>query len=355
MLIMKKIFISVLIVLVSINFIFSQIPNGYYDNAQGKTGVALKQALHDIIKNHTVVSYGSLHSYYQQTDKKSNGKVWDMYSDIPGGIAPYEFNFGTTCGNYNGEGDCYNREHSWPQSWFNSDPPMVSDMFHVYPTDGYVNGKRSNYPYGEVTNPTWTSQNGSKLGPNSFPGYSGTVFEPIDSFKGDFARTYFYMSVRYYTEDAGWQSNAEVTKSEINTWALKMLYEWNLEDTVSKMETDRNNAVYGIQHNRNPFIDNPEFAHKIWGSILAVESLDSKFTVNLYPNPAHNNLNISFNSIKNSSKTNLSIANNIGQTVYKNTIQKGENNIDISELIPGIYIVIVSIDNNNSYNKLIVF
>ncbi|OFY71803.1 MAG: hypothetical protein A2265_01200, partial [Bacteroidetes bacterium RIFOXYA12_FULL_33_9] len=168
------------------------------------------------------------------------------------------------CGNYNSENDCYNREHSWPQSWFDESSPMVSDLFHVYPTDGYVNGKRANYPYGEVNSPNWTSMNGSKLGTCSYPGYTGIVFEPIDAYKGDFARTYFYMSTRYYGEDAGWTGSPMVNGAELEPWAMKMMLEWSDADPVSQKEIDRNNAVYGIQNNRNPFIDHPEYAMEIW-------------------------------------------------------------------------------------------
>jgi hypothetical protein len=115
---MKKLLLS--LTLIS-TFCFAQIPVGYYNTAQGLTGNTLKIALHNIIDNHTQVSYNGLWTAYQKTDRKTNGKVWDMYSDIPSGTAPYNFTFVTDeCGNYAVEGDCYNREHSWPQSWFNS-------------------------------------------------------------------------------------------------------------------------------------------------------------------------------------------------------------------------------------------
>lgn len=222
--------------------------NGYYDAAYKLYGTALRAALHNIIKGHTEVSYASLWTYFQTTDKKPNGKVWDMYSDIPGGIPPYEFTFVTKqCGNYSVEGDCYNREHSWPKSWFNDLTPSYSDMFHLFPTDGKVNGQRGNYPYGNVSNPTWTSLNGSKLGSNTFTGYSGTAFEPIDAYKGDFARGSMYMSVRYYLEDSGWSSSGGTNKSDLLPWYANLFYSWNMLDTVSTKEIDRNNAVYTIQ------------------------------------------------------------------------------------------------------------
>lgn len=260
---MKRTFLTLVLGL-QIILAFAQIPANYYNPATGLSGTPLRAALHDIIDAHSAKSYGSLLSYYQTTDKKPNNTVWDMYSDVPNGTPPYTFNFSQNCGNYSVEGDCWNREHSWPQSWFNSSSPMVSDLFHVYPTDGKVNGWRSNFPYGEVSNPSITTLNGGKLGPCSFPGYTGTVFEPINEYKGDFARTYFYMCTRYYTEDSGWQTNDMVTGANLKPWALDLLKKWHQQDPVSAKEIARNNAVYGIQGNRNPFIDHPEYVCMIW-------------------------------------------------------------------------------------------
>ena len=240
------------------NSLWAQIPSGYYDNATNKSGAELKTALHDIIANHHVVSYGGLLTAFAYTDCKPNGTIWDIYSNVE-----YSPSSGM-CGDYEQEGDCWNREHTWPQSWFNSENGPRSDLFHVYPTDGYVNAQRSNYPYGEVSHSTYTSGNGSKLGPCATTGYSGTVFEPIDEYKGDIARSYFYMSVRYDGEDEGWGSSGMTNKAEIKDWAMNMLLRWSEEDPVSQKEIDRNNVVYGFQNNRNPFIDHPEYARMIW-------------------------------------------------------------------------------------------
>jgi len=338
---------TLLSILLSISlFSFAQIPAGYYDDAIGLREDAMKLALHNIIKAHTVVSYSSLHTHYQVTDKKPNGKVWDMYSDVPGGTPPYEFTFMTDkCGNYGKEGDCYNREHSFPQSWFNKASPMKSDMFHVYPTDGYVNGKRSSYPYGEVSSPTWTSQNGSKLGSNTTPGYTGKVFEPIDEYKGDFARTYFYMATRYYTEDGSWDINDMMNKSQPKAWALSMLYQWHIQDTVSQKEIDRNNAVYGIQHNRNPFIDHPEWVDSIWFDDTSIENLMENIFVDVYPNPAVNNIEIRINSPK-VYHWEMEIYNMQGSMVSSTSFDKNSYNVDISNLSSGIYFIkLQSTDN----------
>ena len=300
---MKKALATLLLLVLTSVSLMAQIPSGYYNSANGKTGDELKVALHDIIKGHHAVSYSGLVNAFAYTDCKPNGKIWDIYSNIE-----YSLSSGM-CGEYVQEGDCWNREHTWPQSWFNEQTTPRSDLFHVYPTDGYVNGQRSNYPYGEVNNPIYTSGNGSKLGPCVTSGYSGRVFEPIDEYKGDIARSYFYMSVRYYSEDSGWGTSGMTNKSEILPWAMTMLLRWSDEDPVSDKEIARNNAVYGYQGNRNPFIDHPEYARMIWdenwqggvsynitcatglshGSVSAPESAMEGTTVSItaIPNPGY--------------------------------------------------------------------
>ena len=245
----------------------AQAPNNYYTSANGKTGDELKIALHNIIHNHTNIGYSNIWTAFYSTDHRADDvtKVWDMYSDVPNGTLPYVYTLGDDqCGSYSGEGNCYNREHSWPQSWFGDKGTPKCDIHHIYPTDGKVNAERSNYPYGEVKKASWTSQNGSKLGSCKTSGYSGTVFEPIDAYKGDIARGLFYMSVCYYNDDDGWGTSGMTNKSEILPWAMTMLLRWSDNDPVSQKEIDRNNAVYNVQGNRNPFIDHPEYAHMIW-------------------------------------------------------------------------------------------
>jgi endonuclease I len=242
-------------------------PPGYYASASGLTGEDLRLALHQIIDDHFVVGYSSTLTVFQFSDAKPNGKVWDMYSDIPGSTPPYEYTFGVDSGSSAGsEGQGYNREHSWPRSWFGGDvSPMNSDLFQLYPTDIYVNSIRGSYPYGEVDAPDYTSLNGSKRGPNTYPGYTGIVFEPIDAYKGDFARSYFYMSVRYHTEDAAWPSSEMTDGADLLPWARSLLYEWHVADPVSQKERERNHVLFGYQGNRNPFIDHPEFAAAMFG------------------------------------------------------------------------------------------
>lgn len=245
----------------------AQEPSGYYKSAEGLKQKALLQQLCTIISSHTNVGYDGLWNVYKDSDVRTGTNYyWDMYS-----TANYRVGQ-SKCGNYSNVGDCVNREHSFPKSWFNEANPMKADAFHVYPTDGKVNGQRSNYPYGECDGgTTLASHNGvdalGKLGKCTFPGYSGTVFEPVDEYKGDFARTYFYMAACYNDKISSWSSPMLSGNNYpcYTTWAVNLLLKWNEQDPVSQKEIDRNNAVYNHQHNRNPFIDHPELAEYIWG------------------------------------------------------------------------------------------
>ena len=191
-----------------------------------------------------------------------------MYSENPAGTDPYNYSIAATqrCGNYTNEGDCYNREHIIPQSVFNELSPMVSDAHFITPTDGKVNGIRSNYPHSVVVTPSQTTLNGSKLGTSTTAGYSGLVFEPIDEFKGDIARMYFYFATRYENTVAGYNyAMFNNTSNQVFTTAfLNQLLAWHNQDPVSAREIARNNAIYARQNNRNPFIDNPNYVTEIW-------------------------------------------------------------------------------------------
>jgi endonuclease I/chitodextrinase len=251
-------------------FSFAQIPAGYYNTATA-TGYTLKTQLYNIIKGHTDNGYAGLWTTYATSDRdnqyENDNTIIDMYSENPTGVDPYKYTYGTNqCGTYSVEGNCYNREHIIPQSVFNSTAPMVSDAHFITPTDGKVNGQRSNYPHGTVATATWTSLNGSKLGSSSVSGYTGTVFEPINEFKGDIARMYFYFATRYENTVAGYPfAMFNGTSNQVFTTAfLNLLLTWNTQDPVSAREIARNNAIYARQNNRNPYIDHPEYVQTIW-------------------------------------------------------------------------------------------
>lgn len=271
------------------------IPPGYYTPVDGLACSTLKTALFNIIKP-TVANpnptYTGLWSAYYISDDRPNDAatktiVWDMYTDNPSGTE-CEFTFGSPFQDKGSSGtsECqrYNREHSFPQSWFASAEPMRSDMFIVFPTDKKVNGMRGNFPYGVVTSPTYTSNNGTKLGANTFLAeYTGSAFEPINQYKGDLARSTFYVATAYEDNIAAWAGNSNANSALSGTsyqaydnWYLKMLYQWHLLDPVSTKETDRNNDIYMMQGNRNPYIDHPEYVALVWQctGVLPVTIID---------------------------------------------------------------------------------
>ena len=265
---MKRIFTFFFSLVLLANLtMFAAIPSGYYSAADNKKGSALLSALQGCIDNHTVLSYSSLKNYYDDTDFTSEGYIWDMYSTCEFTLSDNSGNNGVVCG-------MWNKEHSIPQSWFGEASPMKSDLFHVYPTDARVNNARSNYPFGETSNRSaiaGSSKALGYLGTSNFSGYSGTVFEPVDQYKGDFARTYFYMVARYLDKNFNKSDNGKVvftysnSTTGLTTYAVNLFLKWHRQDPVSQKEIDRNNAVYKHQKNRNPFIDYPYLAEYIWG------------------------------------------------------------------------------------------
>ena len=235
------------------------IPAGYYNSLNGKSGQALKSAASALAKKHTVLTYGSLWNYFPSTDcyPDNKSRVWDMYSDDY-----YYFN-GTRA--VSG----MNKEHSLPKSWWGgTQVDAYTDINHLYPSDAEANTAKLHYPLGEVSSASFN--NGvSKVGTpvSGQGGGSATVFEPDDRYKGDFARTYFYMATCY--QDYTWKYTWMMSNTSwltMNSWAIQMLLKWAREDPVSEKETLRNEAVYRIQNNRNPFIDIPDLCEYIFGN-----------------------------------------------------------------------------------------
>jgi len=325
---------------------FAQAPDNYYAAAYNKKGYALRSSLHQIIKNHSTLSYSSLWQAFQSTDiNPNNGKVWDIYSYYNDTQANYYFTYSSDqCGGYSSEGDCYNREHSIPKSWFDDQSPMVSDLMHIYPTDGFVNGKRGNLPLGEVNNAFWTSSNGSKLGNCAVSGYSNTVFEPNDHYKGDLARTYFYMCVCYMDKNLGYGTESMFSGGSLKPWALQMLIRWHNEDPVSQKEIDRNNAVYTLQHNRNPFIDHPELVGKIFGADsvnvfhpTGIDNWHAEERWQVFPNPAYEQVIIIVPS-EATGEAQVQILNLAGVVVKQQTVNpESRITLQVADLPAGIY------------------
>ena len=272
----------------------------YYKDIDGKSGKSLFDAVQKVTKEgYTSLGYDGLWGAFKTTDKKSNGKVWDMYSDC-------NWTFGSDqCGSYSSECDCYNREHSIPKSWFGgSTSGPGCDIFHLVPTDGKVNGMRSNYAFGEVSSASYTYDGAKKgsaksitiIGGNTIAGNadttiscSGTVFEPRDEYKGDFARGYMGSLLKW----AGDKSFTTGDGSKIFTttfssgsfgltkYGVALLMKWHRQDPVSQKEVDRNNGIQQTQGNRNPFIDYPYLAEFIWGE-KAGETLNLSDLITAY-------------------------------------------------------------------------
>ncbi|HLV13983.1 MAG TPA: endonuclease [Xanthomarina sp.] len=320
----------------------AQIPADYYNSATG-TGFTLKTQLKNIIANgHVARSYDQLydgagisnsqgyvdtHSDINVTggaNYENDGTVLDFYSENPNGPDPYNFTHNVDeGGNQTAEGDCYNREHIVPQSSFNSNSPMQSDIHHVIPTDCRVNNYRSNYAFGIVGNATRTSLNGSKVGTSAMPGYSSVVFEPIDEFKGDIARAILYFATRYednihnYTSfDMFNGSNDQV----FHTWAIDVLLDWHYNvDPVDQRERERNKAAYRFQGNANPFVDHPEYANMIWNPSPDTEAPTTPLNL-VASNPTDNSIVLTWTaSTDNIGVTSYDIYVNNGQTSSYNT------------------------------------
>ena len=271
----KRLLLQTLLVML-FSCAWAQGPNDtktYYQNADGKTGEALRTAMFNIINSgKNDISYDGLLEAYHTTDKRADGYLRDWYSNTTN----YVIGGDKENASYKKEGDAYNREHTVPQSWFDKKAPMVSDLVHVVPTDGYVNNRRSNYPFGEVNNITYQSNGGyCKLGSCKTAGYSGTVFEPNDEIKGDIARIYFYMATCYKDKIGNW-SGGIFTSDGLIGWTYDMLIRWSQADPVDEVEIARNNAVQTTavtkkngqkvkQGNRNPFVDYPGLEDYIWG------------------------------------------------------------------------------------------
>ena len=278
----------------------------YYEDIQGKSGKSLFDAVQKVTKEgYTSLGYDGLWGAFKTTDKKSNGKVWDMYSDC-------SWTFGSDqCGSYSSECDCYNREHSIPKSWFGgSTSGPGCDIFHLVPTDGKVNGMRSNYAFGEVSSASYTYDGAKKgsaksitiIGGNTIAGNtgttiscSGTVFEPRDEYKGDFARGYMGSLLKWagdqsFTTGDGskiFTTNFTTSSFGLTKYGVALLMKWHRQDPVSQKEVARNNGIQQTQGNRNPFIDYPYLAEFIWGEKAGetinlndlITSSDSRFVL----------------------------------------------------------------------------
>jgi endonuclease I len=245
-------------------------PDDYcpYEELEGLTSADLREQLHLDISQHTILSYNQVRGDKAKVDVRTNGKIWDIYS-------AYNYNLSDYCSGVDiVEGECYNREHTLPKSWWggSTTEPMYTDLHHIYSVDAMANDKRSAWIYDEVKTANWSNNLGSQLGTST--NWSGeTAFEPVDEYKGDIARIYFYMLTCYMDKNftQGGKGYRYFTYSNgvcnFNTTALALMLKWHREDPVSDKEITRNSKVEKLQGNVNPFVLQPALVEYIWGTM----------------------------------------------------------------------------------------
>ncbi len=316
---------------------FAQIPPGYYDNAQGLTGDQLKTALHNIIDDHIEFTYNDLRDFIlKKTDEDPNNSnnVILLYS----GRSQAKNTFG-------GNPNDWNREHVWAKSHggFGNNPPAGTDAHHIRPTDVSVNSSRGNLDFDIGGNPVPEA-------PGCFK--DGDSFEPRDAVKGDVARMIFYMATRY--EGGGGEPDLEVV-DEVNTspsplmGKLSQLILWNEMDPPDDFEMNRNDVIYyDYQHNRNPFIDHPEYVNKIWGNTSYVTTTNAE-SISVYPNPANMVLHVKSKYAESKQYTIYSI---YGSKLLTGRLTASLSDIELKPLIDGVFFISVIDNTTHVVNKI---
>lgn len=238
-------------------------PAGYYNTLVGKNKASLKTAAKNLIRSHKAISYGNpTWEAFKKTDVRVvDGKSywWDMYSN----------NLVLISSGHGG----LNIEHSVANSWWDgANNDAYKDIHHLNPSNAEANNRKGNYPLGIVKTVTYTNGVTIVGKPANASDYGGAtmVYEPCDEYKGDFARVFMYMFTCYEDMTWGtrftWMYNEGEKYPMFRPWAVNLLLDWSRNDPVSEKEINRNEAVYGVQKNRNPFIDLPHLAEYIWGS-----------------------------------------------------------------------------------------
>jgi len=267
---LKRQLVGIFLFLFLCFFLSAQIPANYYNKAIGKQSAELKTALHEIIRPHTILDYDIStsiwwYTYFKATDWDVQGGYFiDMYSTYKRS-------------SYNGS--IMNREHCMPRSWWGLSENYSSfaangDIVNLSPSDASANSEKSNFPLGIVNSSPSYSNGVVKVGSNTYSGYVGIVFEPANEYKGDFARTYMYMVTCYQDYVNNWRSLGASSMLQRNTfpvfnsYSVRLLMEWHRVDPVSSKEVNRNNEVYKLQNNRNPYIDYPLLAEYLWGKFV---------------------------------------------------------------------------------------
>ena len=335
------------------------IPQLYYSNLEGKTTADLKTAAFEAIKTHVALSYDDMWLYFPQTDflPADPTQIWDMYSNNVVYFTAHS---------------SIDKEHCVPNSWWGG--PTVDneyaygDLMNLYPANNSINRSKGNNPLSEVGATTPAGNNGvSKSGTSITVGYTGSGFEPADIYKGDFARTYFYMATCYQNYTTWLSDNTgqyEITGGvypSFQPWAIPLLLKWSRMDPVSDKEIARNETVYRLQHNRNPFIDYPQLAEYIWGNkkdsvFHFVASSPSgiqrptSHKLTLTPNPARDH--VTLNVDENTGDYHYSIYSMTGSVVSSG--ETSGHTLNVADLKSGVYSCVVETDTEKLFSKLII-
>ena len=240
----------------------------YYRKAEGLRGTQLKEALHDLIQPSYVLAYGGgvgkTWTGFWYTDQMENMQVRDRYSNVVRYLNPDM----SAVSNMN-------IEHIWANSWWGHiKNNAYCDLFNLYPADATANGRKSNNPIGIVDGTVSYTNGVTKVGKSSSYRADSliTAWEPADQWKGDFARTYFYMATCYSHMTSLWTTTEGLLTVDPNSpllmrpWVYNLMLEWAEADPLDEIEQQRCDAIYEIQGNRNPFVDYPELCYYIWGN-----------------------------------------------------------------------------------------
>lgn len=280
-------------------------PSNYYSSINSSMkGDTLKVALYNIIKNHTRIPYDSLEPAMKVTDRDytlsplgtddDNPYIVTLYANYNGNKST-AIRYGDSCGSYNTSGnEIWNKEHIWAKSngFATESKPAHSDLHHLRASDERCNNLRGNLPFNTVSQHTSSNavENHYKQKTDNYR-ITNSYFEPRDSDKGDVARALFYMATRYYNGDG---SNSALslttgTDSSGGKWGyLDTLLAWHEADPVDEFEAHRNDLIYEqFQHNRNPYIDHPEYARAVFKNEPLVEP-DTLTNLTYTGNPTKN-------------------------------------------------------------------
>jgi len=343
----------------------ASIPQDYYQEANGKSSEQLKEALHQIISNHTVFPYTSsstdtwdiLQLSDQDPENHDNmilvytGRSQDKgYRDGSGNYSQYENGNGT-------QNNSWNREHVWPKShgFPDEDDNAYTDVHNLKPSDRSVNSSRGtkDYDFGG-------SQHSEALDCLT----DSDSWEPSDFVKGDIARILFYMVVRY---DPGYDHNNNSFDLELVDYTtpgnndpilgkLSSLIQWHFDDPVDDFEINRNEVIFGFQQNRNPFIDHPNLVNFLWGEnigqnwneSLSYNNIGFDDDLTIFPNPTNGILNFT-EELQNEK---IEIFSLTGQKIFDKEVTN-INSIKLN-LNNGIYLLKISNDHRDINSKIII-